>query len=440
MKKIKFRLAAYTDAAGKRNDVPPLYGNEDNFYVDADLSEEPQGEFSSDEEKALSDYGSLLVIADGMGGMNAGEVASEIAVRTVKECFAHKNLTDRIVADAESRERYMEHVVEEADAAIKARSQENKECEGMGSTIIMVWICDGVASVTWCGDSRAYLFREPKGIAQISKDHSYVQSLVDDGKITEEEAFDHPYGNIITRSLGDPEKKAKADSVTVPLYKGDIILVCSDGLSGVLRDRPLSDGTPAANLEEIIRSNRSSMQSCREALFSAAEEADWYDNVTAILYEITDGAAAPEPECDKAGTEPAVSKSFINIRINKKRLLYWIIALIAVEAVVCGGFFGIKFLKETDQPAPAEEQLQQPVPENPGTQVPAPGESQDEPSASASVDVSAPLTDEETAGNSLTPAADSINSLPPVTDSINSLTPAADSINGLTPAPEPQRQ
>ena len=209
MKKIKFRLAAYTDAAGKRNDVPPLYGNEDNFYVDADLSEEPQGEFSSDEEKALSDYGSLLVIADGMGGMNAGEVASEIAVRTVKECFAHKNLTDRIVADAESRERYMEHVVEEADAAIKARSQENKECEGMGSTIIMVWICDGVASVTWCGDSRAYLFREPKGIAQISKDHSYVQSLVDDGKITEEEAFDHPYGNIITRSLGDPEKRQR---------------------------------------------------------------------------------------------------------------------------------------------------------------------------------------------------------------------------------------
>lgn len=360
MKKIKFRLAAYTDAAGKRNDNPPLYGNEDNFFVDADLSNEQQGNFSSDEERDLSDYGSLLVIADGMGGMNAGEVASEIAVRTVRECFAHEKLTKEIVAEAKSRERYMEHVVEEADAAIKAHARENKECEGMGSTLIMVWVCDGAASVTWCGDSRAYLFHEPKGIVQISKDHSYVQSLVDDGKITDEEAFDHPYGNIITQSLGDPEKKAKADSRTISLYKGDIILVCSDGLSGVLRDRPLSDGTPAANLEEIIRSNRSSMQACRETLFAAAEQADWYDNVTAILYEITDGEDTPEQECNNNVT--AVSKSFISIKINKKRLLYWIIALIVIAVLACGGFFGMKFLKEKE---PATEKTEQSVDGNP---------------------------------------------------------------------------
>ena len=429
MKKIKFRLAAYTDAAGKRNEVPPLYGNEDNFYVDADLSNERQGEFSFDEERTLTDYGSLLVIADGMGGMNAGEVASEIAVHTVRECFAHKNLTEKTISDAKSRELYMEHVVEEADAAIKAHARENKECEGMGSTLIMVWVCDGVASVTWCGDSRAYLFREPKGIVQISKDHSYVQSLVDEGKITDEEAFDHPYGNIITRSLGDPEKKAKADSRTIPLYKGDIILVCSDGLSGVLRDRPLSDGTSAANLEEIIRANRASMQSCRETLFAAAEQADWYDNVTAILYEVTDGDAAPKQECLKAGTsDNTVSKSFISIKINKKRLRRWILALIVIAVLACGGFFGMKFLEEKEEPIPneteqpvdgnpeqtvdetapealeAETSEQQPDLENPGQEPQGTTELQVSSTVTTSADESNPSDDGADIDNALTPA------------------------------------
>lgn len=349
MKRIQFRLTAYTDAAGKRNDTPPLYGNEDNFFVDADLSNEQQGEFITDEQELLSDYGSLLVVADGMGGMNAGEIASDIAIQTVKKFFAKDRLTPDIVVTTKSREHYMEQVVAEADAAIKDHARKNRDCEGMGSTIILVWVCEGMASVTWCGDSRAYLFRDSTGICQISKDHSYVQSLVDDGKITEHEAFDHPYGNIITRSLGDPEKKAQADSKSIPVYREDVILVCSDGLSGVLRDRKSYDssGQPRANdnLEDLIRANRSSMQQCREALWAAAERADWYDNVTAILYEITDG------DDTLVSAEPGVMvqselkvRSFIDIRIriDKRRLRYFLVSLVIIAIVACGAFVAKK--------------------------------------------------------------------------------------------------
>lgn len=345
MKRIQFRLTAYTDAAGKRNDIPPLFGNEDNFFVDSDLSNDQQGEFSTDEIKSLSDYGSLLVVADGMGGMNAGEIASDIAIQTVKHFFAYERLSQDIVSTAEKRVHYMERVVAEADTAIKIHARSNKECEGMGSTIILVWICDGMASVTWCGDSRAYLFRESEGIKQISKDHSYVQSLVDDGKITEDEAFDHPYGNIITRSLGDPEKKAQAESRTIPIYKDDIILVCSDGLSGVLRDRSLHKSEDNLHtedsLEDIIRANRLSMQQCRKALWDAAKRAEWYDNVTAILYEITDGETVPTQSTDTKGQLYIKNNSYINIRINKKKVSF-VIGMLIIIACLCVVIFHIK--------------------------------------------------------------------------------------------------
>lgn len=333
-KRITFRLAAYTDPAGKWSETAPKKGNEDDLFVDSDLSAEVQGSFVADKETELSDAGCLMVVADGMGGMNAGEVASAIAIETVRTAFEGKNLTSEVLASSVSRVRYMESVVVRADAAVKKKSKEDPSCEGMGSTLIMAWLYGGELSVTWCGDSRAYLFREPAGIRQLSKDHSYVQSLVDKGNITEVEAFDHPYGNIITRNLGDPEKKAVPDSVTLPVYKGDIILVCSDGLSGVLRDRKSYDREgnliPGDNLEDIIRANRQSMTSCREALWSAAEAADWYDNVTAILCEITEGEDAP--------TVPSpIEESFFSVRIRKKvvkKVIISIVALLFVTATV----------------------------------------------------------------------------------------------------------
>ncbi len=347
MKRIQFRLTAYTDPAGKWNNDAPNKGNEDNLFVDADLGNAMQGEFEADKVVALSEKGMLMVVADGMGGMNAGEVASKIAIDTVERCFASENISKVEIKTAKAREAFMEKVVEEADTAIKTFAKKNKECEGMGSTLILAWLCHGQLSVTWCGDSRAYLFRGPSGLRQVSKDHSYVQEQVDAGILTPDQAFDSPYGNIITRSLGDPEKKAVADSLTFPVYKGDILMLCSDGLSGVLRDREMS---------EIMAQNRSSMRACREALWQAAENADWYDNVTAILCEITEGETCPPEEMEYKVFQEPVSKtdipgngaaqpSVISFKV-RKRTLRRVAAIVAAIVVVLalGWFVKAKFL------------------------------------------------------------------------------------------------
>lgn len=354
MSKIQFRLAARTDAAGKYNPNAPLEGNEDNMFVDTNLNSDRKDWPRADEVVDLSDLGCLMVVADGMGGMNAGEVASEIAIKTVTEYFNPQHLAGKTFRNSQARCKYMEEVVEAADANIKGDARVNKDHEGMGSTIIMGWLCDGEICLTWCGDSRAYLYRPGKGFWQVSKDHSYVQGLVDDGKITMDEAFDHPYGNIITRSLGDPEKRAKADSKVFPVFEGDIFMLCSDGLSGVLRDHKTYDADgqriESENLEDIIDAHRHSMAECRDELFAAAERNDWYDNVTAILCEVVKGEPVPadmvEPPVKyptpKAAYQPAAdsetaapsSMNNTSFRIRKKNLPLLIAGLVVLLGAV----------------------------------------------------------------------------------------------------------
>lgn len=343
MEGTKFRLAARTDAAGKYNPNAPLEGNEDNMFVDCFLDDNKQGVFIGDVIVDLSERGCLMVVADGMGGMNAGEVASDIAIKTVEKYFAPGKLDEKVFKDSKSRISYMEEVVVAADAAIKADSTSNPEHEGMGSTIIMAWLCDNEICLTWCGDSRAYLFRPGQGFWQVSKDHSYVQGLVDEGKITEVEAFDHPYGNIITRSLGDPDKKARPESRSFKVYQDDIFMLCSDGLSGVVRDRKTyRDGQrlDTDNLEDIIAENRESMAECRDRLFEAAQRNDWYDNVTAILCEIVQGEPAPK---GNKGNEPipntTSSEGFYgsnnapNFKRKRLKILWFTILIVLLGAV-----------------------------------------------------------------------------------------------------------
>lgn len=338
MKSMQFRLAARTDAAGKYKPDAPLEGNEDNMFVDCLLDDEKKGAFMGDDVVELSKNGCLMVVADGMGGMNAGEVASDIAIKTVEKFFAPGKLTESICHNTHSRISYLEEVVVAADAAIKADSKKNSEHEGMGSTIILAWLCDGEICLTWCGDSRAYLFRPGVGLRQVSKDHSYVQGLVDDGKITIDEAFDHPYGNIITRSLGDPEKKAKPESTHFKVYQDDIFLLCSDGLSGVLRDhKTYKEGQriDTGNIEDIIHDHRESMVECRDALFDAAQRNEWYDNVTAVLCEIIKGELAPEDVVEPLG-EKVSTVSGGGDKKNKRRKG---ILLISSLLIIAGGAF-----------------------------------------------------------------------------------------------------
>lgn len=335
---ISFRLVSYTDAAGKYTPEAFRSGNEDNFYVDDDLTDSTTNRVAQDEVLQLGELGMLMVVADGMGGMNAGEVASQIAVDTVKSAFNTEALTTSVTVSSQSRQKYLEQVIRQADKNIKSEARKDSSREGMGSTIIMAWLVDDELTISWCGDSRAYIFNEKSGIRLISQDHSYVQELVNKGMLTYDQTFDHPQNNIITRSLGDPTKDARPESKTLKVGKGDIILLCSDGLPGVLRDRKTYDTNgqlfPEENIEDIIRGHTSSMKECREALWIAAERGGWYDNVTAILCQITDG-----PESLWA-TTPAVSAASNGNNRKNKTWLFVGGGLLIVAAIVAAFFIG----------------------------------------------------------------------------------------------------
>lgn len=335
---IYFRLVSYTDAAGKYSPNVFRSGNEDNFFVDDDLTDDTTNRAAQDEIIQLGELGMLMVVADGMGGMNAGEVASQIAVDTVREAFKSSNLTKSIVATAQTRQKYLEQVIKQADRNIKSESKKDRSKEGMGSTIIMSWLFGDELSISWCGDSRAYIFNEKSGIRLISQDHSYVQELVNKGLLTYDQTFDHPQNNIITRSLGDPTREALPESKTLKIGTGDIILLCSDGLSGVLRDRKSYDSNghlfPEENIEDIIRAHTSSMKECQEALWMAAERGGWYDNVTAILCQIIDG-----PESLWA-TTPATSNASNGNNHKNKAWLFVGGGLLIAATIVAAFFIG----------------------------------------------------------------------------------------------------
>lgn len=316
---VLFRMAARCEAAGRPN-------NEDNFLVDDNLSDD-QWAFTTDTKINLGAKGALLVVCDGMGGMNAGEVASAIAVATIREWFAADRLTDKVLASSNSIQKYISDAIQAADAAIKQDSKATPEHEGMGSTIVLAWLLGDKIYVGWCGDSRAYRYNPQLGIERLSHDHSYVQELVDAGKLTEELAFDHPNNNIITRSLGDPRGKAQPDTKVFDLCNEDIILLCSDGLCGCLRDN---------EIEEIVKNHTRSMQECRDALWEADEAAGWHDNVTILLAQVLEGAATT--------VQPADANKLSNSAIlrKKNRLLIIIIAILLFIIAALAAVFIIK--------------------------------------------------------------------------------------------------
>jgi len=342
-KKIIFRLTAFSAAAGKYNPDAPLDGNEDNFYVDDDLNDDILGRFQTDENIAMSDCGCLMVVADGMGGMNAGEVASELAIETVKDYFAPGKITPKLAESPVERRKYLEFVIKEADRRIKTDAKENPAHEGMGSTIILAWIVGDKMTLSWCGDSRAYRYNPLNGLEPLSRDHSYVQELVNQGALKYEDTFEHPQGNIVTRSLGDPNNAAKPETRQFDIYNEDIILLCSDGLSGVLRDRKTKDHNgeyyPGENIEDIIAAHTSSMTECRDALLDAAEKADWYDNVTVLLCQIESGAGkASKSELVPLEnlTDNTNAKGVKSLKIRRALGAGGVLVLVAV---LCVGFF-----------------------------------------------------------------------------------------------------
>lgn len=306
--KVLFRMAARCEAAGRPN-------NEDNYQIDADLSDDKWG-FTADAQVELGKKGALLVVCDGMGGMNAGEVASAIAVETIKSRFAADQLTDNALAEPMA---YIKSAIVAADAAIKKHGKEHPDTAGMGSTIVLAWLLGKKVYVGWCGDSRCYCYNPKTGLIRLSHDHSYVQELVDASKLTEELAFDHPNNNIITRSLGDPNGTARPDVKEYDLHNEDILLLCSDGLCGCLRDN---------EIEEQLAAHQTSMQECRDALWAADEAAGWHDNVTVALAQVISGAMPA------VSAYTRTSKSATKALLQANRRLKIIIAVLAVLLVV----------------------------------------------------------------------------------------------------------
>ena len=339
---IRFRIAARCEAAGRPN-------NEDNYQICDDLQAQHWG-FTANAELQLSDKGSLLVVCDGMGGMNAGEVASAIAVDTIKQCFSLDRLTDAVTASSSNIRAFIVDAIQAADAAIKTDGANNPDHQGMGSTIVLAWLLGDKVYIGWCGDSRIYRYNPINGFERLSHDHSYVQELVDAGKLTEELAFDHPNNNIITRSLGDPNGVARPDTAEFPLFNDDILLLCSDGLCGTLRDN---------EIQQIIANNQTSMTQCRDVLWHEDEKAGWHDNVTIVLAQILSGAAVPIPPMPTPIPDPNkkpnqhgqnnMSDSKAELKRKNKILVIALCCLIGLLIVGAGVFAWLKFGRPNEE-------------------------------------------------------------------------------------------
>lgn len=307
-----FKLFADTHVGLREN-------NEDNFTVCPDLGKaEWIPPVNGQEVIPLAENGCLLVVADGMGGQNAGEVASAIAIETVRQMFLPVNLTTDVIGKPDNIKNFLKKVIVEADSKIKKHTQKHPETEGMGSTIVIAWIIADSVYVAWLGDSRAYCVVPDKGIGRLTKDHSFVQQLVDAGKLTDEQAMNHPDSNIITRSLGDTSQKAKPEVMRYPLEQGMIILLCSDGLCGVCSDEIIGG---------IVEEKHSDLSACKDELTTAALSAGGSDNITIALLEVVEMDAVSKSACTSAD-EKKTKDSFIQ-RLKQGKV-WWIVLLLII--------------------------------------------------------------------------------------------------------------
>ncbi len=205
-----------------------------------------------------------------MGGANAGEEASKIAAKAVKEYI--KNNFIKIERDKVGLESLVRKAIVEANKKVFGLSRDVAKYRGMGTTLIVVLIYRGRMYIGHVGDSRVYRIRQ-NVFRQITKDHSYVQELVKEGSITQEEARMHPQKNVLLKAIG-VEEKISPDIITKGFVKGDIILICSDGLTNMLEDK---------YIYEIIMKNVFDITVACNKLIEAANDNGGLDNVSAII-------------------------------------------------------------------------------------------------------------------------------------------------------------
>jgi protein phosphatase len=234
-------------------------GNEDNYFVRAPL----------------------FVVADGMGGAQAGEVASEMAVESFEKSLPEGAPVGQALAE----------VIRDANRRIHERSHANEQFAGMGTTVTAAYVGETDVTVAHVGDSRAYLWRSGD-LTRLTRDHSLVGELVARGKLTEEQAEAHPQRNVITRALG-AEPEVEVDVEVFGARDGDVFLLCSDGLTGMIQE-------PGA---QKVLEGMSGLEQAGRELIAAANAAGGRDNITVVLFrleEVERAGAAGEAEAEAA--------------------------------------------------------------------------------------------------------------------------------------------
>jgi serine/threonine protein phosphatase PrpC len=229
----------------------------------------------------------LFAIADGMGGAQAGEIASALAAGALSEANANGGGEPRVI-----------ELIQEANRRVHERASTDPSTSGMGTTITVALVeNDGSVTIGHVGDSRAYRLRSDR-LEQITDDHSLVAELVRRGELSPAEAEVHPQRSVITRALGtDPD--VDVDAFSVRPEPGDLYLICSDGLS---------DMVSSGAIEEIMRAHRDDLDAAARTLVRAANQGGGDDNITAVLFEIVEGDERPAGEPDERTREqlPAV--------------------------------------------------------------------------------------------------------------------------------------
>jgi protein phosphatase len=279
---IKISVFGKTDLGRTRDH------NEDSFLV-ADLTTREASLQPTVREHALGPKGSLLLVADGMGGAASGEVASQMAIDSIYQHLLGTWCADENDAPETFAVRLRE-AVEVTNGKIYTAARERPEHKGMGTTATAVGILADHLYLAQVGDSRAYLVRDGQA-TQLTKDQSLMQRLVDAGELTEEEAEKSERKNIILQALG-PDQKVKVDLTHQHVRQGDVIVVCSDGLSGQVRKDEIAT---------VVSAPGKSLVDASAELIDLANARGGPDNITVIVARLSgDGLEGPR-EGDKVG-------------------------------------------------------------------------------------------------------------------------------------------
>ncbi|WP_071395383.1 Stp1/IreP family PP2C-type Ser/Thr phosphatase [Bacillus tuaregi] len=211
----------------------------------------------------------LAIVADGMGGHRAGDVASKMALIKLQEEWEKTSM----IETAEQAENWLSNHIHEVNLSLYEHSKNNPECEGMGTTIVAAIITELFATIAHIGDSRCYILNE-SGFSQVTEDHSLVNELVRSGEITKEDAENHPRKNVLLRALGT-ETSVEMDIKTILFEEGDRLLLCSDGLSNKVSETEIVD---------ILQTNFTIDEKANR-LIKLANDNGGEDNITLIIVE-----------------------------------------------------------------------------------------------------------------------------------------------------------